>query len=186
MTTKSEIWHKKQELISQRAANVREEVSDTPLFRAMDLESVSGSLSWLTTLPIEEHGFCLHKGAFVDVLVLLHGWANLNIASNCVWGVPFEVNHLLSCSHFRFSIIVSQRNKRSDCQVVDGCVQRCPKWARPAGNYYRDHDQTYSKDSRGSKIRQCNQWFLAWPVHMVGQVGHLPHHFLKKNRCESL
>ena len=102
MTAKSEIWHKKQELISQRVANVRKEVLDTPLLRAMDLASVPGSSSWLTTLPIEEHGFRLHKGAFVDALALCYGWAPLNIPSNCVCGAPFEVDQLLSCSRGGF------------------------------------------------------------------------------------
>ena len=32
------------------------------------------SSSWLTYLPIEQHGFVLHKGAFIDALYLIYGW----------------------------------------------------------------------------------------------------------------
>ena len=48
----------------QTASCVREELPPT-LLKAVDLARVPGSSSWLTSLPIEEHGFCLHKGAFV-------------------------------------------------------------------------------------------------------------------------
>ena len=70
MTAKSDIRHNKRELIFQRAANLQEDVSATPLLKAMDLVSVLGCLSWLTSLLTEEHGFHQHKGAFVDALAL--------------------------------------------------------------------------------------------------------------------
>lgn len=34
------------------------------LQKAMDLSQEMGASNWLTTLPVEEFGFCLHKGAF--------------------------------------------------------------------------------------------------------------------------
>jgi len=40
----------------------------------MELAEEKGSSSWLSALPIEEHGFCLHKGAFTDALALRYGW----------------------------------------------------------------------------------------------------------------
>ena len=36
----------------------------------MDLAREPASSSWLTSLPIEEHGVYLHKGALVDALGL--------------------------------------------------------------------------------------------------------------------
>ena len=68
----------------------------------MDLASVPGSSSWLMALPVEEHGFCLHKGAFVDYLPLRYGWTLLRIPTKCVWGSSFKVDHLLSCPHGGF------------------------------------------------------------------------------------
>ena len=40
---------------------------DSPLKCAMDLASVWGASSWLTTLPLNEHGFALHKSAFLKM-----------------------------------------------------------------------------------------------------------------------
>ena len=75
---------------------MREELPPT-LLKAVDLAGVPGSSSWLTSLPIEEHGFCLHKGAFVDALALRYGWAPLKTPTTCVCGANFAVEHLLSC-----------------------------------------------------------------------------------------
>ena len=38
------------------------------------LSSDKGSSNWVTALPLTEHGFCLRKGAFRDVLCLQYNW----------------------------------------------------------------------------------------------------------------
>ena len=52
--------------------------------RAMELASEKGASSWLTTLPIEEFGFCLCKGAFADALALRYIWTPSHIPMSCV------------------------------------------------------------------------------------------------------
>ena len=64
------------------------------LQRAMDLAAVRGASSWLTTVPLNEHGFALHKSAFQ---ALRYGWPPLCSPSLCACGVPFSVGHVLSC-----------------------------------------------------------------------------------------
>ena len=44
------------------------------LQRILTLSSEKGASSWLSVLPIEDHGFALHKGAFCDTLCLHYGW----------------------------------------------------------------------------------------------------------------
>ena len=63
----------------------------------MDLASQSGASSWLTSLPIKEHGFCLHKGAFVDAMALRYGWTPIKTPTHCACGAAFVVDHILSC-----------------------------------------------------------------------------------------
>ena len=43
------------------------------LHRSVLLSGESGSSSWLTALPLTEHGFALYKGAFRDALCLRYG-----------------------------------------------------------------------------------------------------------------
>ena len=54
-------------------------------------------LSQLTALPIDEHGFALHKAAFRDSLSLRYGWPLQNSPSHCSCGQPFSVEHALTC-----------------------------------------------------------------------------------------
>ena len=72
ITAKSDVQHERCERITQAASTLREEVSPA-LSKAMDLTSQPGASSWLTLLPIKEHGFCLHKGAFADAMALRYG-----------------------------------------------------------------------------------------------------------------
>ena len=94
---------KKQELISA----VDSVSNDLPvsLKRSVELASEKGASSWLSTLPIQEHGFCLHKGAFRDALCLRYGWKPPLLPSRCVCDKPFSVEHALSCSYGEFPSI---------------------------------------------------------------------------------
>lgn len=82
--------------MTQAVSTLREEVPPA-LSKAMDLASQPGASSWLTSLPIKEHGFCLHKGAFVDAMALRYGWAPTKTPTHCACGATFAVDHLLSC-----------------------------------------------------------------------------------------
>ena len=65
--------------------------------RLLDCACEKGASSWLSTLPIEEHGFCLSKGAFRDALSLRYGWKIQNVSSTCACGSPFSVDHAMAC-----------------------------------------------------------------------------------------
>ena len=58
---------------SQAAAELESKLSNN-MKRAMQVSTEKGASSWLATLPIDEHGFALHKGAFRDALCLRYGW----------------------------------------------------------------------------------------------------------------
>ena len=59
--------------------------------------SEKGASSWLTALPLNHHGFSLHKGAFRDELCLRYGWTPERLPSKCVCGLQFNPEHALSC-----------------------------------------------------------------------------------------
>ena len=75
------------------------------LKRAMTVSAEKGASSWLSTLPIAEHGFALHKGAFRDALCLRYGWRPSHLPSHCICGQQFTVEHALSCSRGGFPSI---------------------------------------------------------------------------------
>ena len=56
-------------------------------------------------LPIAEHGFALHKGAFRDALCLRYGWRPPLLPSWCICDKSFTVEHALSCPYGGFPTI---------------------------------------------------------------------------------
>ena len=77
----------------------------TTLKKAVEMSREKGASSWLTVLPIEEHGFTLHKRDFRDTLCLRYGWPPPLTPSHCVCNKRFTLEHTLSCPHGGFPSI---------------------------------------------------------------------------------
>ena len=67
------------------------------LKRCMALTQEKGASSWLTSMPIEEFGFALHKSAFHDALALRYNWQPVHAPCFCACGVRFSLELALSC-----------------------------------------------------------------------------------------
>ena len=72
--------------------------------RSLSLAGEKGASAWLTTLPIEDMGFTLHKRAFRDAVFLRYGWTPPFLPTNCICGKAFSVDHALSCNRGAFPI----------------------------------------------------------------------------------
>ena len=81
----------------EEAENIYQQLPDG-LQKAVDLAKVKGASTWLTVLPLTEHGFRLHKSAFHDAMALQYGWIPSHLLSKCECGKTFSVEHALSCS----------------------------------------------------------------------------------------
>ena len=107
---KAEQLRAKKETVKQhkhRHSAVAAELEDSlpnNMKRALQVSSEKGASSWLATLPIAEHGFALHKGAFRDTLV--YGTAgDHHLPSHCICSHQFTVEHAFICSRGGFSSI---------------------------------------------------------------------------------
>ena len=78
IAAKSTVRHLRRQLAAQSAEEVKPTLSNSRR-RAMELASEMGASNWLTSLPIEEFGFCLHKGAFTDALALMVSFTNPHV-----------------------------------------------------------------------------------------------------------
>ena len=62
--------------------------------RMIELAAEKGASSWLTTLPIEEHGFHLNKTPFWDAIYMRYGWKpermprNASAVHSSAWNMP--------------------------------------------------------------------------------------------------
>ena len=74
----------------------------TELQHARELACLKGESSWLTVLPLDEHGFLLHKGDFCDAVCLRYGWSLPHLPMECICGASFTVDHAFTCPHGGF------------------------------------------------------------------------------------
>ena len=82
----------------------------------LTLQKEPGSSSWLTVLPILEHGFHLHKGDFRDAMPLCYGIMPSNTSSTCQCGTSFSVDHAMVCPFGRFPTI-----RQNEVQDLRNC-----------------------------------------------------------------
>jgi len=62
-------------------------------------------LGFLLKIPLEQYGFALHKGEFIDAICLRYGFLPSRLPSHCVCGKDFSLSHALSCPHGAFPSI---------------------------------------------------------------------------------
>ena len=53
--------------------------SPASLCQALECCKEKGASSWLSAIPIEQHGFALHKTNFTDAQCLHYGWSPLHL-----------------------------------------------------------------------------------------------------------
>ena len=104
MTARSKVRQQRRQQTSTSAEHLKLTLSHARR-RAMELASERGASNWLTSLPIEEFGFCLHKGTFTDALALRYGWIPSRIPLFCECGSALTVEHVLSCLRGGFPTI---------------------------------------------------------------------------------
>ena len=85
-----------------------------------------GASTWLTVLPLRDHGFTLRKAAFHDALALRYGWTPSNLPSKCDCDNTFTVEHALSCRKGGFPTL--RHNEIRDLTVnllTEACSEVC-------------------------------------------------------------
>ena len=118
------------------AANAIKALLSQEQVRAMELAQERGASSWLSTLPLEEHGFALHKGGFRDAICLRYLWDLPRTPVHCACGQKFDVDHAMCCPKGGFPTL--RHNKVRDLTAdllteVCGDVEREPLLQRVTG-----------------------------------------------------
>ena len=75
------------------------------LQKLMDVAKEKGSSGWLVALPIESHGFALHKSAFCDAICLRYGWQPPLLLTTCACSKSFTIDYAQNCPTGGFPII---------------------------------------------------------------------------------
>lgn len=102
---------------AQHAIRVRRRNADTLLYqdtfanapeagqRRLSQLSIKGVSSWLTTLPLRQHGFHLSRRDFQDALALRYDWPPAEVPSTCVCAAPFTTAHAMVCPRGGFPTV---------------------------------------------------------------------------------
>ena len=134
LSARADIRRERRLQATTEANSLRDDLSPS-LQRAMDLAHKPGSSSWLTSLPIEEHGFYLHKGRVPLWMRLPSGMAGLpsRAPTSCACGANFSIDHVLSCSKGGFpSICHNELRDLTATLLTEVCNDVCiePEYKR--------------------------------------------------------
>ena len=96
LEAKASIRQSNREHQAQQAKSVHGDLSPQ-LKRHVELAMEKGASSWLSVLPLDDHNFSLHKGAFKDAICLRYGLKLLNTPTKCTCGTAFSTDHAIIC-----------------------------------------------------------------------------------------
>ena len=101
--TKVKIRYRKRMQQNVEAKNLQIQLPST-LQPSMELSKEKGASTWLSSLPIDDHGFALHKSSFRDALSPLWLFATESTFSLHLWP-SFNIDHALTCKTGGFPAI---------------------------------------------------------------------------------
>ena len=93
---KSEVKRLKSAENERKLQEIRQHLS-TNQTRLLDCALEKGASSWVTAIPLDDHGFMLHKGDFRDAICLRYGWSIQNLPAICGCGQSLTVDHAFVC-----------------------------------------------------------------------------------------
>ena len=94
--TKAELKKKKNSILKQKVEEILPKLP-SQLQQCVNHGQEKGASLWLTALPMERHGYALHKSDFRDALALRYNLPLQRTPTHCACGHHFSVEHALSC-----------------------------------------------------------------------------------------
>ena len=119
-----------------------------------------GASSWLTILPLDEHGFSLRKGDFRDAVCLRYGWPLSHLPTECICGASFTVDHAFTCPHGGYLTLRHNEVRDISTQLMS---EVCPNVAieptlQPVTNEHFSHWSANMETSARLNVRAQGFW----------------------------
>ena len=170
---KASVRHSNRSLQDQQAETVYGQLSPQSK-RLFDLAKEKGASSWLSVLPIDDHGFSLHKGAFRDALCLCYGWLLPSTPTKCNCGSAFSANHAMICPKGGFPTI--RHNELRDLTALL-LTKVCHNVAteprlQPLSGESLSHRSAITTDNARLDIRARGFWSAAQDAYFDVRVFH--------------
>ena len=104
LQAKSSVHHSNRVQTKKRFEKIYQQLS-VALKKCIDIAREKGASSWLSAIPIQKHGYALHKRAFCDAIAFRYDWRPPHLPTTCACGKPFSIDHSLNCSYGGFPTI---------------------------------------------------------------------------------
>ena len=119
-----------------------------------------GASSWLTILPLDEHGFSLCKGDFRDAVSLRYGWPLSHLPTECICGASFTVDHAFTCPHGGYLTLRHNEVRDISAQLMS---EVCPNVAieptlQPVTNEHFSHWSANMETGARLNVRAQGFW----------------------------
>ena len=172
LRTKSGVWRRRR--IAE--ATLHQQLLDGSPHdsRRLELLLAKGASSWLTALPLKEHGFKLNKQEFRDAMALRYGWQLQSVPVTCACGQPFDADHAMICPRGGFPSI--RHNEIRDLlgtllSEVRRTVAIEPLLL-PLDGEVLQHHSTVTRDEARTDVKMAGFWTRAEDAYFDGHDFH--------------
>ena len=122
-TVMNRLKNEKTKRYEKTLADIKGQINDPVRLRALESCLEKGASSWLTALPLKDHGFLLDKQSFWDGLYLRYNLSIPRLPSKCVCGANFTIDHALSCPRGGFIIIRHNEVRDFTAELLSECCK---------------------------------------------------------------
>ena len=173
MEIKASIRQTNREHQAQQAVTVYDHLSPQQK-RLVDLAKEKGASSWLSVLPLDDHGFSLHKGAFKDAICLRYGWKPPNTPTKCNCGSAFSTNHAMTCPMGGFPTIRHNELRDVTASLLSEVCHNVATEPRlqPLNGESMTHRTAITTDDARLDIRARGFWSAAQDAYFDIRVFH--------------
>ena len=133
-----------------------------------------GASSWLSVLPLDDHNFSLHKGAFKDAICLRYGWKLPNTPTKCTCGTAFSIDHAIIYPKGGFPTIRHNELRDVTASLLSEICHNVatePRLQPLSGESLTHHSAITSDDAR-LDIRARGFWSAAQDAYFDVRVFH--------------
>ena len=158
---------------SQQAKTIHDRLSPQ-LRRQVELAREKGASSWLSVLPLDDHGFHLHKGAFRDAICLRYAWSLPSTPNKCNCGTTFSTTHAMICPMGGFPTIRHNEVRDLTASLLSTVCHNVvtePHLQPLSGESIRLHS-TITTDEARLDIRARGFWSVAQDAYFDERVFH--------------
>ena len=144
------------------------------LKRCVDLAKERGASSWLSVLPLDDHGFSLHKGGFQDAISLRYSWQLPNTPKKCNCGSVFSTDHAMICPVGGFPTIRHNELRDITASLLSDVCHNVATESRlqPLSGESMTHRTAITTDEARLDIRARGFWTAAQDAYFDVRVFH--------------